>query len=135
MSFIIYIAPMVEIEYQPVKKIVVHEILKSDYNDFINQFVIPLQPNMPSLDLRWVNGVLFFFQGFQDTPEIIHDRIQGIIHWEACNFTEMPKYQPMLTNTNTNASVKVTDNSHNTAVSDFIRWLKTQSQWFPSSGT
>ncbi len=120
---------MVNIEYKPAVKIVVHEIIRSEFQDFLNMFAIPQRPGAQRPYARWIDGILFIFKGFPPSPEALRDKIQGILHWEQVNFTEMEKYTPTVTNSTNNIIMDVLDNSNNTAVSDFIRWLKNESQW------
>ncbi len=47
----------------------------------------------------------------------------------------MRYYEKVVTNQNTGGSVNVVDYSKNTAVMDFIRWLKKQPQWFGDDAT
>lgn len=124
---------MVEIEYKPVQKIIVHEIIKNTYDEFLDNFAIPQPPNVPPAMARWIDGVLFMFKGYPPSQEILQDNIQGTIHWELVNFTEKENFETPLMNPRTNGTLEVKDNSANTAVADFIRWLKRQSQWFPNS--
>ena len=120
---------MVDIEYKPISKIIVHEIIRTEFQDFLNMFAIPQRPGAPRPSARWIDGILFTFIPFPPSPEALRDKIEGIIHWELVNFTEMEQYTSTVTNPETNITMNVLDNSTNTAVSDFIRWLKNDSQW------
>ncbi len=124
---------MVEIEYKPIEKIIVHEIIKNTYDEFLNNFAVPQPPNAPPPVARWIDGILFTFRGYPPSPELLRDNLQGTIHWEIVNFTEMENYSSPLMNPRTNTTLQVIDNSTNTAVSDFIRWLKRQPQWNSNS--
>ena len=42
----------------------------------------------------------------------------------------MEDYQQIITNQSSGGSATVVDFSKNTAVMDFVRWLKKQPQWF-----
>jgi len=125
---------MVDIEYSPISKIIVHEVIRADYQNFLNMFAIPQQPGVQRPYARWIDGILFIFKGFPPSPEVLRDKIQGILHWEIVNFTEMEKYTSTITNPKNNITMDVLDNSNNTAVSDFIRWLKNDSQWSTGPG-
>ena len=120
---------MVDIEYNPISKIIVHEIIRADFQHFLNMFAIPQQPGVQRPFARWIDGILFIFKGFPPSPEALRDKMQGTIHWEIVNFTEMKDYTATVTNPENNITIDVLDNSTNTAVSDFIRWLKNDSQW------
>lgn len=121
---------MAEIEYRPIKKIVAHEIMKKSFDEFINLKVKPQNPNVIQLPARWIDGIVFTATAFPATPELVNEEVAGTIHWAVIEFAEMQDYQQMLTNQNTGSSLMVTDYSSNTAVVDFIRWLKKQPQWF-----
>jgi len=120
---------MVDIEYKPTLKIIIHEIIRSEFQYFLNMFAIPQPSGMPPPDVRWIDGILFNFFAFPPSPEALKDKIEGTIHWEIVNFTEMEKYKSTVTNPQNNIIMSVLDNSSNTAVSDFVRWLKNDSQW------
>jgi len=120
---------MVDIEYQPIKKIIVHEIIKNTLDEYLRMKAVPPVPNQPVIGSRWIDGILFDPVGYPNIPEIIRDNMEGIVHWNIVNFTDLPEYKPILNHPDTGAPLQVIDNSTNTAVSDFIRWLKTQSQW------
>jgi len=120
---------MVDIEYSPISKIIVHEIIRSDFQHFLNMFAIPQQPGVQRPFARWIDGILFIFKGFPPSPEALRDKMLGTLHWEIVNFTEMKDYTATVTNPENNITMDVLDNSTNTAVSDFIRWLKNDSQW------
>lgn len=124
---------MVEIEYKPIQKIIVHEIMQNSMDEFLDNFVRPVPPNIPPVIARWIDGVVFIFQSYPRSPETMRESLEGTVHWEIVNFTEMNEYMETLVNPRNQSMIKVIDNSSNTAVSDFIRWLKRQPQWFPNS--
>ncbi len=115
---------MVDVEYQPIKKIIIHEIIKYNLQEFIK-----LKSN-PPLPLRWVDGIVFQVGMYNPSPKMSDDETQGIIHWAALEFAEMKDYKPSLPTNISTVTIPVVDNSSNTAVSDVIRWLKKQPQWF-----
>ncbi|WP_299291239.1 hypothetical protein [Nitrosopumilus sp.] len=123
---------MVEIEYKPIQKIVVHEIMKNSMDEFLDNFVRPIPPNVPPVIARWIDGIVFIFQSSPRSPETTRESLEGTVHWEIVNFTEMNEYMETLVNPRNQSMIKVIDNTSNTAVSDFIRWLKKQPQWFPN---
>ena len=124
---------MVDVEYQPVKKIIVHEIIKYTFDEFLNLKVRSPNPNLPPISVRWANGVVFTASAYPSTSELINQQVQGIVHYANVEFAEMEEYQSILMNQSSGGSVPVVNYSNNTAVTDFIRWLKDQSQWFPKT--
>ena len=81
---------MVEIEYRPYQKIVVHEIRKLDVPDFfksiIEQTEAQKQAGIPVVN--WIDGIAFVIGQFPPTPETISESLRGIIHYAIVNFTE-----------------------------------------------
>lgn len=122
---------MVEVVFQPIRKIVIHEIIKNDFNSFVRMKAQQM-PNMPPPYARWIDGILFDFVGVMTpTPELINERFRdGTIHWEIINFAEMPQYRQTVAHPENGTILHVMDNSSNTAVSEAIRWLKKQPAWF-----
>ncbi|MHB8545920.1 MAG: hypothetical protein ACYDAJ_04065 [Nitrosotalea sp.] len=121
---------MVEIQYSPIKKIVVHEIIKYNLEDFIKLKAQPAPTGLPPPPLRWIDGIVFDFASMPLTPEMVNEQAHnGVVHWGFIEFTEMPQIQPNLVHPDTGVSRRVIDGSNNTAVQDAIRWLKGQPQW------
>jgi len=124
---------MAEIEYKPVKKIVAHDIIMKQLDEFINQKVRPPNPNIIQIPARWADGIVFTVTAFPATPELVNEEVAGTVHWSHIEFAEMNEYQQMLTNPKSGGSLMVADYSSNTAVLDFIHWLKKQPQWFSAA--
>ncbi|MBM3896423.1 MAG: hypothetical protein FJ360_01590 [Thaumarchaeota archaeon] len=114
---------MVEVEYKPIKKIIVHEFIKYDLKQFIELKSSPPQP------VRWIDGIVFQILHYGNSPKLTDDEIEGIVHWAAVEFAEMSEYKPALPTSISTITIPVIDNSSNTAVSDVIRWIKKQPQW------
>ncbi len=83
---------MVEIEYLPYQKIIVHEIRKFEVQDFLvwvaTQAEATKQGAIPSVN--WVDGVAFLTGEFMTTPEIVSENLQGRVHFAVVFFTETP---------------------------------------------
>ena len=121
---------MVEIEYKPVEKIVVHEIIKYDLNHFLETFAKPGPNNTQPPPARWVDGIIFNPNGFPvQTPEMVNEHLKGTIHWAAVTFAEMDEYKPIVNHPATGIGLPVNDNSNNTAVVSFVTWLKNRPEW------
>lgn len=92
---------MTEIEYTPIKKIAVHEIIKQSYEDFLNAKARPQTQGQPPNTVRWAEGIVFTATGFPPTPELINEQVQGTIHYQDVEFAEMRDYEKVVTNQNT----------------------------------
>ena len=127
---------MVDIEYRPVQKIIIHEVIKYELENFIELKAQPRPPNTPPSIVRWAEGTVFDYMAFPQTHELINERAKdGTIHWDFIEFAQMKNYVEVLGNPNGTSHVKVINVSNNTAVSGAIRWIKSQSQWSGSTGT
>lgn len=126
----VYMSNMVEIQYSPIRKIVIHEVIKSHLEEFTSLKTQPVHPQMQVPPLRWIDGIVFDFSGMPPTPELINEQARdGVIHWSIVEWAEMPQFQNNLTNPTTGTSRRIIDGSNNTAVRDAIRWLSSQPQW------
>ena len=120
---------MVEFEFKPIEKVVVHEILKWTIDEFTTRFV------KPNSILQWVDGILMQRSVFKSqTPKMIDDEVNGIVHWALVEFAEMPDYKDKISNESIGAFAQVNDVSNNNVFKDFARWLKNDPRWFPNTG-
>jgi len=120
---------MVDFEFNPVKKIIIHEILKWSMEEFIARFV---KPNSP---LQWVDGIVMQKSTYKtQTTTMIDDELNGVVHWAMVEFAEMADYKPTLGNEIEGEFAPITDVSNNNGFKDFARWLKNDPRWFSSSG-
>jgi len=79
---------MAEIAYEPWRRIVVHEIKEMKVADFfqmvITQFEAQKQVGVPAI--QWGEGVAYVRGDFPDTPEIIQEKLKGILHLAMVSF-------------------------------------------------
>ena len=125
---------MVEVEYQPVRKVIVHEAIKYDYDEFLRMKAQILPNGTPPLPVRWVDGIVFMFSGIQMTPELINERVRdGTIHWDFIEFAEMSNYQNVVTHPDTQTQLRVINATNNSAICDVIRHFRNNATFFPPS--
>jgi len=119
---------MVEFEFKPIEKVVVHEILKWTLDEFIARFV------KPNSKVQWVNGIVMIRSNYQSmTPKMVDDESNGTVHWALVEFAEMAEFKPQLLNESNNSVASVNDVSNNNVFGDFARWLKDDPKWFPKT--
>jgi hypothetical protein len=86
---------MVEIEYLPYQKIIVHEVRKLEVQDFLqwvaSQVEAQKQGGTPTVN--WVDGVAFLTGEFMASPELVSENLKGRIHYAVVFYTET-SYQP-----------------------------------------
>jgi len=121
---------MVDIEYRPIQKIIVHEVIKYPLQDFIEL----KSKNPKTSGAQWCNGIVMQRGSYVNpSPQIMDDESKGIIHWATVEFAEMPEFKQSLMSEQTQAVMRIIDVTKNTAISDFVRWLRNEKIWFPDS--
>ena len=116
---------MVDIEYRPIKKIIVHEIIKYDLDKFTE-----MKSKNPGNVVHWADGIVMQRGNYaSSSPKMSDEEMEGTVHWALVEFAAMPEYKKSITNDATGGTISVIDVSSNTAISDFVRWLKKHSPW------
>ena len=118
---------MVEFEYKPFEKVIVHEIIKWELPEFIKRHV------KPNTAFQWADGIVMLRGVFKSqTPKMVDDETNGIVHWALIEFAEMTELKQHLINEENGATAKINDVSINNVFTDFVRWLRSDSRWFPN---
>jgi hypothetical protein len=74
----------------PWKKIVVHEIIEQNNKYFFEWYMTEsIKQGNTSASVAWGNGIAFAYGTFPETPEIVKDRMNGILHFGNVNFTRI----------------------------------------------
>jgi hypothetical protein len=117
---------MVKISFSPITEVVIHEVVKVDYDDMLRGRITPAG-NMP---LYWCDGILFSFNSMPMTRDLVKDYMKGVIHWMEVHYCEMKKYEPIveLNDESYKATmhIRVLDTSRSALHTDFIKWLKSK---------
>lgn len=115
---------MVDIIYDPITTLVVHDIGKIPLDDLLRERITP-GVTMP---LYWCGGILFSFASAPMSEEVVKDYMKGKIHWMEIHFTDMKDYKPVLElndeHYNGKMTVRVIDTTGSQLHKDFIVWLK-----------
>ncbi len=86
---------MVEIEYMPYNKIIVHEVRKMEVPEFLqwvaSQVEAQKQGGVPSVN--WIDGIAFVTAEYPVTPQTVEENLKGRLHFAVVFFTET-SYQP-----------------------------------------
>jgi len=88
---------MFKITYQHWKELIIHEIIEYKPEEFfasVIQAVLSRGSGYTIPELNWVDGVILSSSPFPDTPEIIEDKLKGILHYAAVEFVLYPNYKP-----------------------------------------
>ena len=91
---------MVKISYQPIKDIIIHEIVQykpEEYLTLVIQSTLAAGGAGTTPTLNWANGIIFSHVGYPDNEDIIKERLAGVLHYAAVNFAVYPEYKPQVT--------------------------------------
>ena len=114
---------MIEFEYQPWRKVIVHEIVKYPLQHFLSGASLGVQEGGVGRPLIWVNGFILEIAHFQDTDDIIKDKLNGTIHYSAISYATQENFQPEFKVTG-NIRIPVINVSDNKIFAELATWLK-----------
>ena len=86
---------MVEIEYLPYQKIIVHEVRKIEIPELLTMVAsqVEAQKQGGVAGINWVDGIAFVVGEFMPTPQTIEENLKGRVHYSMVFFSET-SYQP-----------------------------------------
>jgi hypothetical protein len=114
---------VVEFEYQPWRKIIVHEVLKFPLQNFLSRHSVGVQQGGFGLPLAWAEGIILENFAFRDTDEIIKEKLDGKIHFNSLHYAIMEDYQPEF-KLQRNIRIPVMNVGNNVLLKEMARWIK-----------
>lgn len=114
---------LVEFEYQPWKKIIVHDVIKVPLEFFLSTHVIGVQEGGVARPLNWVDGVLFVHVPMRPTEDVVEEQLEGKLHWASLTYTLLKDYQPGFIRPG-NVRIPVVDVSNNLIFKEMVKWIK-----------
>ena len=114
---------LIEFEYQPWKKIVVHEIIKLPLQHFLSGASLGVAEGQVGRPLTWVDGLILEIVHFRDTDDIIKEKLNGTIHYSAISYGILGKFQPEF-KVSGNIRIPVIDISDNKIFTKLASWIK-----------
>ena len=114
---------IVEFEYQPWKKIIVHEVVKFPIESFITQHSLGVESGSIGEPLRWTDGIVFEIDTFRDTDDVIKEKLEGKIHYSSVAYGLLKKHQPEF-KVKGNIRIPVIDVSNNKIFKEMVAWIK-----------
>jgi hypothetical protein len=113
----------IEFEYQPWKRIVIHEIIKFPLQHFLSGASLGVSEGGVGRPLIWVDGLILEINIFGETDDIIKEKLNGIIHYNAVSYAIQEKLQPEF-KVSGNIRSPVIDVSNNRIFKEMATWLK-----------
>ena len=114
---------MTEFEYQPWKRVIIHEVEKFPLQHFLSGASLGVQEGGVGRPLRWADGIIFEMHLFRDTDDIIKEKLEGNIHWSSLVYAIHEKHQPEF-KVEGSIRIPVIDLSGSKIFKGMITWLK-----------
>ena len=119
---------MVEVVYQPWKKIVIHEIVDYALDDLVRLQSLGVEPGGLGDPLLWAEGIVFSSSTMLETKDVVKEKLEGIIHWSSVEWARMPEFKEVIVIKETNVKVLIIDVSAHPIYKTVSKWLKKQKQ-------
>ena len=114
---------MVRFNYQPWEEVVIHEAVEYPLEYFFTQATLGIPEGGVGRPLIWSNGLIYRINAIQPTEDVIKEQLQGIIHWSALHFGQMPEYQNEVTRAG-RVRVPIINMSNHTVFGPMAEWIK-----------
>lgn len=119
---------MVKVEYIPIRKIVILEVIRNKTPEELATAIAPAKMAGQQVILKWADGVIFNFNGLPpSTDKLMDEFTKGIVYWQSVSYSLMPKYKPLITVSSDiggTAEIGVMDVSMNQTLVKVASWLK-----------
>ena len=115
---------MVEVVYQPWKKVVIHEKVKYALDDLVKLQSLGVEPGGLGDPLLWAGGIVFSSSTLLDTKEVIKEKLEGTVHWASVEWAPMHEFQDVIIIKETNVKVPIIDASAHPIYNAVSEWLK-----------
>lgn len=115
---------MVEFEYQPWKKIVVHEVTKFPVQFFVSDHTLGVEPGGVGRPIAWADSIIFRVSHFRDTDDVIREKLDGVLHWSALQYAVLEPYQDEFKVSPGNIRIPIMNVSDNEIFRDMALWVK-----------
>jgi len=113
---------MIEIEYSPIKKIIIQEKINYPREDFLSQIVLAMKTGQPNI-LNWAAGNLFVYSPLHiENDKILEEYLKGTIYWSNLAYSTMEKYEKIVKIEG--YEIPIIDVSHNTTLKNVANWIK-----------
>lgn len=118
---------MVKITYNPIKEIIIDEIIKYDAIEEWEKIFLPVLIQGGQVALRWAEGVLFQYNVYPYSEATLEYRVKGILHVADLQYALMSEYtdtrtlEPQVGGT---YPYLITDVSKTENQIELVKWLK-----------
>ena len=113
---------MVEFEYQPFKKVIIHEITKIPINQMILEHALAVGEGQIAAPLYWVDGIVFEHGLAPVTDDMINEQLKGILHWSLLMYSDMDDFKEEIVGPY--ATRMTVFKQEGRLFKDMVKWLK-----------
>jgi len=122
---------MVEVVYEPWKKIVIHEIVKYVLDDLVKLQSLGVEPGGLGDPLLWVGGIVFSSSTMLETKDVIKEKLEGAVHWSSVEWALMPEFKEVIIIKETNVKVPIINVTAHPIYKTVSKWLKKHKELEP----
>ena len=116
-----------EISIEPWKKLVIHEIIEYNFEDWMTQIAFSSKTAGGAIPaINWTDGIVFQSFNFPDTNAIIEEKLRGTLHWSSVMFAVRERYEKQIIKDN--ATINLIDVSVNEIFRELAAKLKEYSK-------
>lgn len=115
---------MVEVEYQPWKKIVIHEAIKYNLDSLVRIQSLGVEPGGLAQPLLWAKGTVLSKSVMPETEDIVKEKLEGGVHWPSVIWAPMPEFKEVIIIKETNVKVPIIDVSTHPIYKAVAKWLR-----------
>jgi hypothetical protein len=117
-----------EISIEPWKKLVIHEIIEYDFDDWVKQIAFSTRSSGGGIPtMQWANGIVFSPSNFPTTNSTVEEQLKGILHWSSVSFAIKEKFVHQIVSDN--ATINLVDVSVNDIFQELASSLKKRSKF------
>jgi hypothetical protein len=119
---------IMEISVEPWKKLVIHEIIEYDFEDWVKQIAFSTRSSGGGIPtMQWANGIVFSPSNFPTTNATIEEQLKGILHWSSVSFAIKEKFEHQIVSEN--ATINLVNVSVNEIFKELAQNLKARSKY------
>jgi len=115
---------MTEVEYQPRKKVIIHEYTKYDsVEQLVRNAFANVPPGANVGPLKWINGIVLVHSNYPHTDAIVKELIEGRLHWNHVSIAPLDDYQSSIHLPDTRITAPIINVSYNEVFQSIAEYI------------
>ncbi len=117
-----------EISIEPWKRLVIHELIEYEFEDWIKQIAFSSRSSGGAIPtMQWAKGVVFSPANFPTTNAVMEEQLKGTLHWSSVSFAIKERFEKQIVRDN--ATINLVDVSVNEIFRELAEELKRRSKY------